>query len=132
MAFAALAPGRPQYQPGFEAADTSVTAAVCRYGYHGRTAADDPRSSPAAHVHAGAPPSFVLHGDRDTVTSPAAAREFTARLRAASDRPVVHAELPGAQHSFGHVRSVRARAVVDSVEAFAAWVRSTAHPRRAA
>ena len=35
------------------------------------------------------------------------------------------ARLSGAQHSFDHFRSLRARVVVDRIEAFAAWPRST-------
>jgi hypothetical protein len=37
---------------------------------------------------------------------------------------VVYAELPGAQHAFDVVHSIRFEAVVDGIEAFAAWVRS--------
>jgi hypothetical protein len=38
---------------------------------------------------------------------------------------VVYAELPGAQHAFDLFHSLRFEAVVDAIEAFAAWVRST-------
>ena len=34
-AMAALTPDEPAFQPGFEDADTTVTAAVCLYGYYG-------------------------------------------------------------------------------------------------
>jgi hypothetical protein len=37
---------------------------------------------------------------------------------------VVYAELPGAQHAFDLFHSLRFEAVVDGIEAFAAWVRS--------
>jgi hypothetical protein len=39
---------------------------------------------------------------------------------------VVYAELPGAQHAFDLFHSVRFDAVVNAVEAFAAWVRARA------
>ena len=52
------------------------------------------------------------------------ARRFVERLRSASSHPVVYAELPGAQHSFDLFHSLRFEAVVDGIEAFAAWVRS--------
>jgi hypothetical protein len=42
----------------------------------------------------------------------------------------VYAELTGAQHSFDLFHSLRFEAVIDAIEAFAAWVRS-AHTRQA-
>jgi acetyl esterase/lipase len=69
-----------------------------------------------------APPFFVTHGDHDSLIPVAAARLFVKRLRATSASPVVYAELPGAQHRFN---SLRFEAVVDGIEAFAAWVRSS-------
>ena len=53
------------------------------------------------------------------------ARRFVERLRSTSSNPVVYAELPGAQHTFDLFHSIRFETVVDAVEAFAAWVRST-------
>ena len=44
-AIAALTPNDPAFQPGFEHADTSVTAAISLYGYHGTSDGRDPRSS---------------------------------------------------------------------------------------
>jgi acetyl esterase/lipase len=125
-ALAALTPGDPAYQPGFEDADTSVSAAVCLYGYYGHPAARDPApDSPLACDPAAAPPFFVAHGDRDTLIPVAAARLFVEHLRAASAHPVVYAELPGAQHGFDRFNSLRFEAVVNGIEAFAAWVRSS-------
>ena len=51
-------------------------------------------------VHPGAPPFFVIHGDRDTLAPVEEARDFTEQLRKASKSPVVYAELKGAQHAF--------------------------------
>lgn len=124
-ALAALTPNDPEFQPGFEAADTSVAAAISLYGYYGplgRT--EGPSSSPLAYVGSGAPPFFVAHGDQDTLVQVENARLFVERLRSASSNPVVYAELPGGQHSFDLFHSLRFEAVVDGVEAFAAWVRS--------
>lgn len=122
---AALTPGDPAFQPGFEQADTSVTAAICLNGYFGPLDTDDQRpSSPQAYVGPHAPPSFVAHGDRDTVVSVEGPRLFVEKLRAASRNPVVYAELPGGQHAFDLFHSFRFEAVVDAVEAFAAWVRA--------
>jgi acetyl esterase/lipase len=125
-ALAALTPGEPVYQPGFEHVDTEVSAAVCLYGYYGRYVGhgDDvePPSSPLVLDAAHAPPFFLAHGDRDTYLPVEGAREFAARLRRSSSSPVVYAELPGGQHGFDRFRSLRFEAVVDGVAAFLAGV----------
>jgi acetyl esterase/lipase len=129
-ALAALTPNDPAFQPGFEDADTSVTAAISLYGYYGRYyghgPGEWPASSPLAYVRPDAPPFFVAHGDRDEypATSVESARLFVAKVRSASSDPVVYAELPGGHHGFDFFHSLRFEAVVDGVEAFAAWVRS--------
>jgi acetyl esterase/lipase len=124
-AFAALTPNHPAFQPGFERADTSVTAAICLYGYYGGLDAGGRlASSPQAYVRPDAPPFFVAHGDQDTIVLVQDARRFVERLRSVSKNPVVYAELPGAQHGFGLFHSIRFETVIDAIEAFAAWVRS--------
>jgi hypothetical protein len=45
------------------------------------------------------------------------------------DGRVVYAELPGGQHTFDLVSSIRYITVVDAVEAFCAWVRVNRTPR---
>ncbi|MEU0130862.1 alpha/beta hydrolase [Streptomyces sp. NPDC006289] len=128
---AALTPNDPAYQPGFEQADTSVTAAISLYGYHGPVAADGRRpSSPADHLRPDAPPILLAHGDKDTLVPVEDTRTFARRLADASSGPVVHAELPGAQHSFDLFHSLRFEAVVDAVESFAAWVLATRNSPR--
>ena len=124
-ALAALTPNARAYQPGFEHADTSVTAAICLHGYYGYPDTTE-RSpwSPMAHDGTGAPPFFLAHGDHDTLLPVETARCFAERLRGASANPVVYAELPGGQHGFDRFHSLRFEAVVDGIEAFAAWVRS--------
>jgi acetyl esterase/lipase len=125
---AALTPNDPVFQPGFEGADTSVAGAISLYGYYGPVAPGWP--SPVAYVKTNAPPFFVVHGDQDTLVIVEDARRFVEQLRARSSNPVAYAELPGAQHGFDLFRSRRFETVVDAIEAFAAWVRST--PPRAA
>ena len=123
---AALTPNDPAFQPGFEGADTSVTAAISLYGYYGPLdASGRPPSSPLAYVGPHAPPFFVAHGDQDSRVLVEDARVFVEQLRNTSSSPVVYAELPGGQHSFDLFHSLRFEAVVDGIEAFAAWVRST-------
>ncbi|SEE84023.1 alpha/beta hydrolase [Jiangella alba] len=127
--------GRPAPAGPVQPAATDVTApspahrplaAICLYGYYGHYYGmgpqDLPVSSPVGYAADAAPPVFVAHGDRDTLVSVTAAREFVAHLRAASPSPVVYAELPGAHHSFDLFRSVRHEAVIDGVEAFVSWV----------
>jgi acetyl esterase/lipase len=120
---AALTPNDPVFQPGFEGADTSVAGAISLYGYYGPVASDWP--SPLAYVKTNAPPFFVVHGDQDTLVIVEDARRFVEQLRATSSNPVAYAELPGAEHGFDLFRSRRFETVVDAIEAFAAWVRST-------
>jgi len=115
----ALTPNDPAFQPGFEAADTSVAAAVGFYGYYGRVAG--PGSSPLDRLGDAAPLLF-LHGDKDSSTLVEDTRELVTRLRAVSTRPVVFGELPGGQHSFDLVYSLRYSRVIEAVAAFGAWV----------
>jgi acetyl esterase/lipase len=108
-------------------ADTTVTGVVCLNGYYG-SYYDEPAgggSSPYDHVRPDAPPFLLAHGDRDTVVPVEQARGFADRLRRVSANPVVYAELPGGQHAFDLFHSVRFEAVVDAVEAFAAWTRTS-------
>ena len=125
---AALTPNDPAFQPGFERANTSVTAAISLYGYYGRHGSSaPPSSSPLEHLRTDAPPFFVTHGDKDTVVLVEDARFFVEQLRNSSSGPVVYAELPGAQHTFDLFHSIRFESVVDAIEAFASWVRSRDH-----
>jgi len=117
----------PEYQPGFEEADTRVQAAVPIYGVYDFTSRlgtnrlpfwyrrlerkimkafrdEEPekfrRASPIERIHPDAPPFFVIHGDRDTLAPVEEARQFADELREVSKSPVVYAELGGAQHAF--------------------------------
>jgi acetyl esterase/lipase len=131
-AMAALTPNDPEFQPGFEDADTSVSAAITLYGYLGNYYGLGAESSPSAYIRADAPPFFVAQGDRDTYSPRFVeiARGFVEELRSASSDPVIDAELPDAQHSFDIFHSSLFEAVIDGIEDFAAWVRS--HDRRRA
>jgi acetyl esterase/lipase len=121
---AALTPNHPAFQPGFEHENTSVTAAVCLYGYYGsRDLTGTLPSSPSAYAHADAPPFFIAHGTNDTVAPVKGAAQFAQELRRASSSPVVYAQLPRAQHGFDLFRSLRLERVIDGLEAFTTWVR---------
>jgi acetyl esterase/lipase len=132
------------FQPGFEGADTRVSAAVPFYGVYDwsdevdtggkvflphlqRTVMkkrweDDPepfrKGSPLRRLRADAPPFFVLWGHNDTMVSPRQSRSFVPRLRAASRQPVVAVELPDAQHTFDIFSSPRAAAAAEAVGRF--------------
>jgi acetyl esterase/lipase len=150
-ALAALTPGDPEFQPGFEHADTSVDACVPIYapfdltdraGRRGRASMrpflervvmttklrDDPdtwhAASPLWRVSPEAPPMFVIQGELDQLVWREEAREFVAELRDCSNAPVVFAEVPGAQHAFEVFNSVRSREAVVAIERFLMAVRS--------
>ncbi len=120
----ALTANDPTFQPGFEQADTSVSAAIGFYGQYGSP--EDlkcGRSALNAYADTDPPPFLVIHGARDPMIPAGNARQFVEELRATSTQPVVYAELPGGQHNFDRFPSIRFFAVVDAVEAFVTWVR---------
>jgi acetyl esterase/lipase len=113
-----------------DGADTPVAGVISLYGYYGRVARGGTPSSRLPYATTNAPPPyFVAHGDQDTFVVVEDARGFVEQLRATSSKPVVYAELPGAQHGFDLFRSLRFDTVVDAIEAFTGHIRSR---RRAA
>ena len=124
---AALTQNDPSYQPGFEEIDTSVTAVASLYGwYDGYYEMGGPASvaDVLGHDASEAPPFFIAHGAKDSLATIETARRFVSHIRAGSPSPVVFAELPHGQHAFDLFHSLRFSAVVDGIEAFAAWVRA--------
>ncbi|MEP6744003.1 MAG: alpha/beta hydrolase [Gemmatimonadota bacterium] len=150
-ALAALTPGLPDYQPGFEEADTSISACVPFYGIYDlagltetRAAIDmrdrflapwvfsmDPqtdleefvRASPLAHVDENAPDFFVIHGRNDTLAPVQQARALVAALRERSKATVTYAEIPGAQHAFDVFSSIRSQHTIGAVQRWLQWHR---------
>lgn len=147
-ALVALTQNDPEYQPGFEQADTSVQAAVPFYGVYDFTNRqgamhekflamflepwvmkrfydDDPeafaKASPIDVVNADAPPMLVIHGNRDTLAPVVDARLFVDRLREASPEPVLYGELAGSEHAFDVFYSLRTVRVIEAVERFLHW-----------
>ncbi|MFF6881516.1 alpha/beta hydrolase [Streptomyces sp. NPDC012474] len=123
-ALAALTPNDPSYQPGFEEADTSVTAAIALNGYLGTYFDGDPATSPVNLVRADAPPFLIAHGNLDELVDSENPKALVTALRSVSTSPVVYAELPGGHHAFDLFHSFRFEALIDGIEDFAAWVRS--------
>lgn len=148
-ALAALTPNDPALQPGFEDADTSVSACVPFYGVYdlagitGDRAAVELRdkflapwvfkkdpaadrqvfvdASPLSRVSADAPDFFVLHGRNDTLVRVQQARTFVEALREKSDATVTYAELPFAQHAFDVFSSIRSQHAIDAVQRWLEW-----------
>jgi acetyl esterase/lipase len=148
---AALTPGVEEYQPGFEDADTSVSACVSFYGiydmagvtgdkavYQMRDLYLAPRvfrksarkhpddfelASPLTHVSPDSPDFFVIHGTSDSLVSVRPARAFVKRLREVSKGVVTYLELPGTQHAFEVFSSIRSQQVIRAVERWLEWHR---------
>lgn len=147
----ALTPNDPQYQPGFEDADTSVVAAVPIYGRYDWFSVEGPGrrefiaflqkfvvkkrilehrqeyldASPITRVRPDAPPFFVLHGQDDSIIPVGEGREFVDALRAVSRSVVAYAEIPHAQHAFDFFGSPRAHYTANAVDQFLSWVNAT-------
>lgn len=147
-ALAALTPNDPQYQPGFEDADTSVVAAVPiygRYDWFGKVGTGRREfiaflqkfvvkqrfrehrqvyldASPVTRLRADAPPFFVLHGVDDSIIPVPEAREFVDGLREVSTSTVAYSEIPYAQHAFDFFGSTRGHNTAIAVERFLSWV----------
>jgi acetyl esterase/lipase len=140
---AALTPGDPTLQPGFEDADTSLQAAAPFYGVydltdHGslhkltmpllerlvfqRRLAENRQlfeaASPTLRAHPDAPPFFILHGENDAVVPSSQARGFDTALRAAGARTVAYAEIPNAHHAFDTIATLRCQLTAEAVAAF--------------
>jgi acetyl esterase/lipase len=153
-ALLALTANDPKYQPGFETVDTAVQGCIPFYGIYDlagltgeppssgllwlwqrsvlkRRLSDAPElfaeASPFKHIHADAPPFFVIHGTHDSMAPVTVARSFVAALRRVSKEPVGYVELPGAQHSFDIFHSVRTHHVMYGVHRFLGFVVARHH-----
>ena len=150
-ALAALTPNDPQFQPGFEDADTSVVAAVPvygRYDWFSKEGTGRPEfigllqkfvvkkrfrdnrqiyldASPITKLRADAPPFFVLHGTDDSIIPVSEGRAFVEALREVSTSPVAYVELPHAQHAFDFFGSPRGHYTAEAIERFLSWVHAT-------
>ena len=140
---AALTQNDPTFQPGFEDADTTLQAAAPYYGVYDFTDfenmhemmlpflehfvlkaryADEPErfkaASPISYAHSGAPPFFVLHGEKDELVPSGQSRAFCAALREAGATTVGYAELANAYHAFDITPTVRSRLAASAVADF--------------
>jgi acetyl esterase/lipase len=142
---AALTANDPDFQPGFEEVDTRIDAAVPFYGVFDFIDRADDRGankminvvakrvfkcmpaenpalwdsvSPVTRVHSDAPPFLVVQGSHDSLVYAAEADTFVNTLREKSRKPVLHAQLKGAQHAFEVFHSVRSAHAVRGATAF--------------
>lgn len=148
-ALAALTSDNKALQPGFEDEDTSVAACVPFYGIYDLLVRNPTRydwpfiakvvmkamvaeapdlyalGSPIDQVHRDAPPFLVIHGEFDSVVLPAESEHFVAALR---DHGVDtgYFEVPGAQHGFDAIASLRTRAVANMC---VDWLEATVESR---
>ena len=138
----ALSANAECFQPGFEHRDTRVQACIPFYGVYDflnskhqrhnegleqwlaervvkKTRSEDPelweRASPVSWVNEDAPPFLIIHGDADTLVPVKESRELYHMLKAVSKQGVGYAELPGAQHAFELVISLRSQLVVNAL-----------------
>ena len=150
-ALMALTQNQPEWQPGFEDADTSVQGCVPYYGVYDiandlsskwgrqrdkrlfekvvmktKERAVYEAASPIRQVSTDAPPILVIHGRNDTLAPVEEAREFVRRLREVSAEPVIYLELPGTQHAFDVFPSIRSDHVVRAVGRFCEQLRARA------
>ena len=149
---AATTANDPRLQPGFEEVDTSVSCCVPFYGAYdftnseglrGRLSdmkpmlermvmpdkrANDPDTwrlaSPILLLEPSVPPFFVIHGKIDVLLWIEETRAFVEKLRSVSEREVVFAEVPVAQHAFDIFNSVRSINAANAVARFLAYMRS--------
>ena len=145
---AALTWDRPDLQPGFEAADTSVIGCLPFYGIYDLLIRNPTRydwpfvaryvmkarpaespdlytlGSPVDQVRSDAPPFLVVHGEFDSIVLPAESRHFVEALRDLGAE-VGYLEIPGAQHGFDAIASLRSRATAARC---ARWLETVASP----
>lgn len=147
-----LTANRPELQPDHPGIDTSVQACIPFYGVydllvrHGQlpnrqmyqrfmrgkvfheTAQENPElwelGSPLSQIHPDAPPFMILHGTHDSLALVSEGRVFSQQLRLQSNQPVVYVEMPGAEHAWDTVHSLRTEHSVDGIHRFLEWVRA--------
>ncbi|TDG15749.1 alpha/beta hydrolase [Seongchinamella unica] len=144
-----LTANRPELQPDNPDTDTTLQAAVPFYGVYDflvrydqhpnrqvyqkflngkvmhETVEENPElwdlASPVVQVHRDAPPFMILHGTHDSLASVRDAQVFAQKLEEVSQQPVVYVEMPGAEHAWELIHSLRTEHTVDGVHRFLEW-----------
>ena len=143
---------RPEFQPEHPDTDTSIQACVPFYGVYdplvhhnqhpnrevyqrflaGKVMYESPQENPAlweqfspiAQIQPELPPFMILHGTHDSLALVTEGRVFSQKLRETSNSPVVYVEMPGTEHAWDTVHSLRTEHTVDGVHRFLEWVRA--------
>jgi acetyl esterase/lipase len=146
-----LTANRPELQPDNPDTDTSVQACIPFYGVYDMLVRDNQHpdrhiyerflsgkviypsvqenpelwdlASPVMQIHPDAPPFMVVHGTHDSLAMVNEGRVFSQKLRQVSHNPVVYVEMPGAEHAWETVHSLRTEHTVDGVHRFLEWVK---------
>ena len=149
-----LTANRPEFQQDSPEVDTSVQACIPFYGIYDflvrydqhpnkqvyerfltgkvlhESVKDNPAlwdlASPVAQIHADAPPFMILHGALDSLAAVSEGRVFSQKLAEVSNNPVVYVEMPGAEHAWEIIHSLRTEHTIDGVHRFLEWVRANA------
>lgn len=146
-----LTANRPEFQQENPEVDTSVQACIPFYGVYDflvrydqhpnrrvyerfltgkvlhESVKDNPAlwdlASPVAQIHTDAPPFMIFHGTHDSLAAVTEGRVFSKKLREVSRQPVVYVEMPGAEHAWEIVHSLRTEHTIDGVHRFLEWAR---------
>ena len=147
-----LTGNRRELQPDHPDTDTSVQACIPFYGVYdmlvrenqhpnrqvyerflrGKVIYESPKenpqlwdlASPIVQVQPDVPPFMVVHGTHDSLAVVAEGRAFSHKLREVSQNPGVYVEMPGAEHAWETVHSLRTEHTIDGVHRFLEWVRA--------
>ena len=147
-----LTANRPELQPDHPDTDTSVQACIPFYGVYDllvrynqhpnrqmyqrfmrgkvlhETVEENPElwelGSPLSQIHPDVPPFMIMHGSHDSLALVSEGRVFSEHLRQQSTQPVAYVEMPGAEHAWDTVHSLRTEHSIDGIHRFLEWVRA--------
>ncbi|MEH6636171.1 MAG: alpha/beta hydrolase, partial [Halioglobus sp.] len=154
-----LTANRPELQRDHPDTDTSVQACIPFYGVYDMLVRDKQHpnrqvyerflagkvmyesvqenpglwdlASPVMQIHADIAPFMVLHGTHDSLALVSEGRVFNQKLRETSNSPVVYVEMPGAEHAWETVHSLRTEHTINGVHRFLEWARAANTARSA-
>jgi len=141
----ALTQNRPEFQPGFEEADTGIQGCISLYGVYefseafndetlypakanllkivcGGTPDTKPESykqiTPANWISNGTPPFLLVQGDTDALISVNEAKKFFRDLQAENAQNCAILNLPLVEHAFDIFPTLTAQCIVPTIERY--------------